>query len=87
MSGVDLVCRAMASGWLLGPGRTVCFAVPLWHCCLALVPVVLRVLDAIEAFRRCWLSVPPSEGVGPRCEFGFVVLDLIWLEWPFQVYF
>ena len=23
--------------------------------------------------------------MGPHCEFGYVVLGLIWLEWPFQV--
>ena len=64
-----------------------CFATPMWHCCLVLVAAVLCVLDAIEAFKRRWLSGPSTEGVGPNCEFGCVVLGLIWLEWPFQVCF
>ena len=74
--------------WLaFGLGRTVCFATPMWHCCLTGVFAVLRVLDAIEAFRCRWLSGPPNKGVGLGCEFDFVVLDMIWLEWPFQVCF
>ena len=48
------------------------------RCCLVLVLVVMRVLDAIKAFRRRWLSGPPSEGVGPGGEFDCVVLGLIW---------
>ena len=59
----------------------------MWHCglpnvalLLAFVFVVLRVLDAIEAFRRRWLSSPPSECMGPGYEFGCVALGLIWLE-------
>ena len=79
--------QAIAHGWLLGPRRTVYFAAPMGCCCLVLVLVVLYVLDAIEAFRRCWLSSLPSEGVGLRGEFGCVVLSLICLEWSFQVCF
>ena len=63
------------------------YCAPMWRCSLAnvalllaLVFVVLRVLDAIEAFRRRWLSCPPSEYVGPSCEFGCVASGLIWLE-------
>ena len=50
-----------------------CFATPMGHCCLVLVLVVLHVLDAVEAFRRCWLFGLPSEGVEQGCEFGLVV--------------
>ena len=54
------------------------FVAPMWRCglasavlCLALVFAVLRVLDAIEAFRSCWLSGLPSECVGSdRVVFG-----------------
>ena len=35
---------------------------------LAWVFVVLCVPDAIKASRRCWLSGPPIEDVGPGCE-------------------
>ena len=82
-SRVDLVCQAMARGWLLGPGQIMSFAAPMGRCHLVLVLVVLHVLDAIEAFGRRWLSGSPSDGVELGCEFDYVVLDLIWLEWPF----
>ena len=77
----------MARGWLLGPGQTMCFVTPMGRCCLVLVLGVLCVLDVIEAFRRRWLSGPPSEGMGLGGEVGCVVLGLIWLKWPFQVCF
>ena len=57
------------------------FSAFLRRCCLAIevlclvgfVFVVLCVLNAIEAFKRCWPFGPPNEGVGPGWEFGFVV--------------
>ena len=63
------------------------FAAPMERCCLVLVLVVLRVLDAIEAFKHRWLSGTPNEGVGPGGGFDYVVWSLIWLEGHFKYAF